>query len=135
MEDVPNAIPIKSSDSSLASVEDGSSTWKRRAKRRQRRLLSPPRPSQSPPVVITTAPSGRGPQCHLCKQQHWLEVCPKFLKWSIDERLEYLNRCKRCTRCTMNHGVSDCRAKVRCFLCLERHDSSLHDAFHPRLRS
>ena len=124
------------SSSSLASVEDGSSAWERRTRRRRRRLVPRPNPAPSPPVVTTVKTTlGQTPHCHWCKEGHWLKSCPRFLQLSISERINYLGKYNRCNQCTMHHKMADCRVNVRCDICHERHDSSLHDAFQPRLRS
>ena len=72
------------SNSSLASVEDGSSAWERRTRRRRHCLVPRPNPAPPPPVVTTEKTTlGQTAHCHWCKEGHWLKSCPRFLQLSI----------------------------------------------------
>jgi hypothetical protein len=69
-------------------------------------------------------------QCVLCKNEHYLRNCPRFLKLSVSQRLEKikaLNRCSNCLR--FGHSSSNCTSS-NCRKCGRKHHTTLHIDSH-----
>ena len=65
--------------------------------------------------------------CHLCKEKHHLDECPKFDKMSIEERRDYIKSNHLCFGCfSSDHMSKGCLKKRCCKVCGKRHPSSMH---------
>ena len=65
--------------------------------------------------------------CHMCSEAHHLDLCPSFLKKTVEERLKYVADEKLCYACLgVKHQAKRCRFKKRCKTCQRRHPTSLH---------
>lgn len=65
--------------------------------------------------------------CALCKEQHLLHQCPRFLKLGPKERYQKIKDLKLCVNCfNKNHILRDCSSKFNCRYCNQRHHSMLH---------
>ena len=66
--------------------------------------------------------------CHLCSQDHHLDVCPDFLRKKLADRTKYIKEEKLCFGClNSNHVSKDCKRKMECNICQKNHPTSLHD--------
>lgn len=64
--------------------------------------------------------------CELCKDNHQIYVCKKFLNMPIEKRIDYVSKSKRCYNCLKpNHIVQNCRGG-NCKICNKKHASLLH---------
>lgn len=72
--------------------------------------------------------------CGLCKQDHALKTCRKFLNASADERYDVAIMQGYCINClARSHRVENCRNEYGCRVCTKRHNTLVHDA--PQLRT
>ena len=70
--------------------------------------------------------------CCLCKEEHRIHKCPKFVVMDASERFETAKKMKLCYNClTKDHFTSQCKSKNSCFnaRCTERHHTCLHEYF------
>ncbi|XP_018402192.1 PREDICTED: uncharacterized protein LOC108779302, partial [Cyphomyrmex costatus] len=75
---------------------------------------------------MTTA---TGAHCPLCKQDHFLSVCPDFKKKQVNERRDLIVKFKRCLNClSARHFANTCPSKHNCRQCQQRHHTMLHEA-------
>lgn len=77
---------------------------------------------------ITSANASVAPSaCPLCKADHFINKCAKFIKKSPHQRLETVNQANRCTNClSAKHAVRSCPSRFSCRECHQRHHSMLH---------
>ncbi|XP_073819973.1 uncharacterized protein [Musca autumnalis] len=69
------------------------------------------------------------PKCNLCKGNHILRSCPKFLSMDFKNRLSIVKRDKHCLNClTQGHMVANCTSQKTCSECNSKHHSLLHRA-------
>ncbi|XP_075161791.1 uncharacterized protein LOC142234512 [Haematobia irritans] len=65
--------------------------------------------------------------CPICRTNHMLRNCPKFLEKSINERIQIVKQSNRCYNCLFeNHGVRECKSRFSCRECNQRHHNLLH---------
>ncbi|XP_011879464.1 PREDICTED: uncharacterized protein LOC105568410, partial [Vollenhovia emeryi] len=78
--------------------------------------------------VHTATASAHAPnKCPLCKSQHFLNLCPKFVSKSASQRREIVKQHQRCFNClSAKHAVQACRSKYSCRVCDKKHHSMLH---------
>lgn len=66
-------------------------------------------------------------ECILCQQNHYLRVCPAFLRMDARTRLNTAQQNTFCTNyLVQGHAINMCRNKRNCSLCHKRHHSLLH---------
>ena len=71
--------------------------------------------------------SATGDQCHLCKEMHHLDECPRFKQKSMEERKEYIKENSLCFGCFgSDHMSRACLKKRCCRVCGKCHPSSMH---------
>ncbi|XP_035222985.1 uncharacterized protein LOC118195771 [Stegodyphus dumicola] len=63
--------------------------------------------------------------CKLCNVEHKLFKCPKFQKFSLKDRVEYVKKHNLCFCCFGNHGVRNCPSNYSCRVCRKKHNSLL----------
>ncbi|KFM59392.1 hypothetical protein X975_02343, partial [Stegodyphus mimosarum] len=63
--------------------------------------------------------------CKLCNAKHKLFKCPKFQKFDLKNRIEYVRKHNLCFCCFGNHGVRNCPSNYSCRLCSKKHNSLL----------
>ena len=65
--------------------------------------------------------------CVICKQGHFLDLCPVFLQKSVNDRFSFIKINRLCLRCFKpNHGVSSCTRNIKCTICSGNHNRLLH---------
>ena len=86
--------------------------------------VTPPPSSPSTP----SAPPQWKYECLLCKPaKHPLNLCPKWLGFTIDQRLTQVKDKKLCSNCLVpGHVTADCRNKYKCQVCRQPHHTSIH---------
>ena len=86
--------------------------------------VTPPTPSPSTP----SAPPQWKYECLLCKPtKHPLNLCPKWLGFTIEQRLTQVKDRKLCANCLVpGHETTDCRNKYKCQVCRQPHHTSIH---------
>ena len=67
-------------------------------------------------------------QCPLCKESHQVYHCPKFLKWSAQQRIEFAYKAKLCYNCLQQYSKGHVCSTQTCRRCNKRHHTSLHGA-------
>ncbi|XP_011858727.1 PREDICTED: uncharacterized protein LOC105556251, partial [Vollenhovia emeryi] len=78
-------------------------------------------------VHTATASAHAQNKCPLCKSQHFLNLCPKFISKSASQRREIIKQHQRCFNClSAKHAVQACRSKYSCRVCDKKHHSMLH---------
>ncbi|XP_065362054.1 uncharacterized protein LOC135955625 [Calliphora vicina] len=71
--------------------------------------------------------------CGLCKEDHALRTCKRFLKARADERYDVVMFQRYCLNClARSHDLKNCPNEYGCRVCTKRHNTLLHDA--PQLR-
>lgn len=69
-------------------------------------------------------------KCSLCKSDHDVINCPKFLKMNPRERLNVAKDRKMCFNCLkINHRSGNCFKSGQCDKCDLKHSPKLHDSF------
>lgn len=72
--------------------------------------------------------------CGICKDDHPLKSCNKFLRASDYERYEVVLLQRYCTMClARSHRASECKTVGACRICFKRHNTLLHGA--PQLQN
>lgn len=65
--------------------------------------------------------------CQLCKKNHFLRNCPKFLEKNINDRNHVVKITRTCYNClSLEHSVKGCRSKFSCRNCNQRYHTLLH---------
>ena len=71
--------------------------------------------------------------CILCKDSHLLDLCPEFLKKSVEDRFSYVFQNRVCYSCLKsNHSAKFCKKHSVCTVCKHSHPTSLHGGRPPR---
>ena len=67
-------------------------------------------------------------ECPLCKpEKHHLSSCPKWLGFSVDQRLTQVKDRKLCSNCLApGHVTKDCTNTYRCRDCHQKHHTTIH---------
>ncbi|XP_075161654.1 uncharacterized protein LOC142234415 [Haematobia irritans] len=74
-------------------------------------------------------PKGWIYSCGLCKQDHPIKTCHKFLSQGPSERFEIVCQYFYCINClACSHTRRDCPTKLSCQICNARHNTLLHYA-------
>lgn len=74
-------------------------------------------------TLVVTASTCEKP-CLFCQKNHTLESCGKFIECSSKERIDFLKSKGLCFGClTLGHLSKDCRKKMICQQCSQRHPS------------
>jgi len=65
--------------------------------------------------------------CSLCKENHYLYHCEKFIKLPVDERIKLVKKCHICINClrSSSHQAKTCHSGP-CRKCQKRHNTMLH---------
>ncbi|XP_075151078.1 uncharacterized protein LOC142225184 [Haematobia irritans] len=65
--------------------------------------------------------------CPICRTNHLLRNCPKFLEKSPNDRIQITKQNHLCYNCLLaDHGVRECKSRYSCRECNQRHHSLLH---------
>lgn len=66
--------------------------------------------------------------CIMCKENHTLSHCKKFVEMKLSERTDYVKNKHLCFNCLApGHSVKRCKLPVSCQKCRRRHHSLLHE--------
>ena len=71
----------------------------------------------------------KGPTCTMCSGKHWLPLCEKFRKKSLQERQGFVDEKKLCSNClNPGHFIRDCPKESFCRVqgCTGKHSTFLH---------
>lgn len=66
--------------------------------------------------ILSSHISTEATSCYLCKQNHTIYKCNKFLKLNVFDRIETIIRMKNCLNCLMPHELPICKAS-KCRKC------------------
>ena len=88
------------------------------------------RPKSNIHVSSATAPPSYKWDCQLCApEKHPLHVCPKWLGYSIAQRLNHVRTKNLCNNClAIGHATANCKSTYRCRDCQQPHHTSIHQA-------
>ena len=83
-------------------------------------------------VASTTAPSYKW-DCQLCTtEKHPLYVCPKWLSYSVAQRLSHVKAKNLCNNClAVGHSTASCKSTYRCRDCQQNHHTTIHQTAAP----
>ena len=81
-----------------------------------------PAPTTIPPTTVWRW------ECLFCKpEKHPLHLCPKWLGFSVDQRLTQVRDRKLCANCLApGHATKDCKSSYRCRDCRQSHHTTIH---------
>ncbi len=66
--------------------------------------------------------------CIMCDGAHGLDKCPNFLSLRMEQRHTYIKNNFLCFKCLKKYHISkDCRNKMTCEVCGQKHPTSLHE--------
>ena len=84
-------------------------------------------------VHVATTPTTYKYDCSLCvPEKHPLYACPKWLKMTVQQRLEQVKARNLCSNCLApGHTTEVCRSRYRCTDCQQPHSSTLHQSPTP----
>ena len=90
-----------------------------------------PEPAPAP----STSATGKWP-CLFCKpERHPPHLCPKWLGFSVDQRLTQVRDRKLCGNCLApGHATKDCKSTYRCRDCKQSHHTTLHKSSTPTVQ-
>lgn len=72
--------------------------------------------------------------CGLCRRDHPIKTCQRFLQLSPAERFDVVHEHHYCTNClACSHTKKKCTTDLGCHICHEKHHTLLH--FSPQLRN
>ncbi|XP_066589587.1 uncharacterized protein [Prorops nasuta] len=82
---------------------------------------------------IVTAHLAASVSCSLCKEEHGLYSCSRFVEASVAERYNIVRKTRVCFNCLREgHRVGECPSRKGCKSCGGRHHTLLH--FKPNLK-
>lgn len=65
--------------------------------------------------------------CILCKENHLLYKCPKFIQQNVKQRFRLARSNRLCMNCLcVSHKTNDCKSTYSCRHCSSKHHSLLH---------
>ena len=91
-----------------------------------------PAPASAPASAPRPASTSFKYECPLCKpEHHHLALCPKWLGFSVDQRLKQVKDKKLCSNCLApGHIATDCTNAYRCRAnnktCNQKHHTTIH---------
>ena len=67
--------------------------------------------------------------CYLCKGNHVIEKCSKFLEKSYSARVIFVKQKRLCFGCLRKgHFSKDCKTRASCSICFKSHPVTLHNS-------
>ena len=67
--------------------------------------------------------------CPLCRMDHPLDYCSRYIQLADDEKVSYIIESQRCQNCLKRgHKLEECYDRRRCTACGENHHPTLHAA-------
>ena len=84
----------------------------------------------------TPSPNSYRWDCVLCKpERHPLHICPKWLGFSVDQRLTQVKDRNLCANClAIGHATSVCNSSYRCRDCGQAHHTTIHKNSTPSVQ-
>ena len=84
-------------------------------------------------VHVVSSPSNYKWECALCKpERHPLHACPKWLEYSIAQRLSHIGAKNLCSNClAVGHLTTACKSTYRCRDCGQSHHTTIHQESSP----
>ena len=77
--------------------------------------------------------------CHMCKKNHDMDNCKKFLELTVNDRSRYLAKNKLCFGCydpiSSNHSAKTCSKRIICKECKNYHPTALHGYQYKKQKS
>ncbi|KAF9410169.1 hypothetical protein HW555_010692, partial [Spodoptera exigua] len=86
-----------------------------------RRSMYHNKPITPPKVFFATAKT-----CPICKTDHVLMKCDKFVAMNAKERDDTVRKMQVCRNCLYSHGEKQCFSRKRCRVCRKPHHTLLH---------
>ncbi|XP_063897988.1 uncharacterized protein LOC135118861 [Helicoverpa armigera] len=86
-----------------------------------RRSMHHNKPITTPKVFVATAKI-----CPICKTDHVLMKCDKFVAMNAKERDDTVRKLQVCKNCLYSHGEKQCFSRKRCRVCRKPHHTLLH---------
>ena len=107
--------------------------------RRQDQAQSYSKPQKSHVYSVsspTPSPTSYKWDCVLCQpEKHPLHICPKWLGFSVDQRLTQVKDRKLCANClAVGHATSVCKSSYRCRDCGQAHHTTIHKSSPPSVQ-
>ncbi|XP_058465085.1 uncharacterized protein LOC131438809 [Malaya genurostris] len=88
--------------------------------------------------IISRSSNVKLKSCHVCQRtEHKIRNCGTFLKYSVSDRIKFVEQNGLCKRCLTGHGRWPCRTKQPCSVngCQEAHHKLLHTIELPTINS
>lgn len=74
--------------------------------------------------------------CIICKQDHRLFECTRFISMNLEERNEVVSKNKLCVNCLKpGHRAFNCKSSIRCKTCNYKHNLLLHRNRSPSMEN
>ena len=107
--------------------------------RRQDQAQSYSKPQKSHVYSVsspTPSPTSYKWDCVLCQpEKHPLHICPKWLGFSVDQRLTQVKDRKLCANClAVGHATAVCKSSYRCRDCGQAHHTTIHKSSPPSVQ-
>ena len=112
---------------------DGFEVVRRKGGSRWPRSFDSTKVANDPPPTSSEKPEGgdrrpRPLECFCCKQEHFLQYCPKYIGCTPTERVAIVKEKLLCHRCLgKGHHVKDCLSRVRCHCGDAGHHPTTHE--------
>ena len=110
---------------------------KKPAKRQDNSSYSKPQKSHVYSVSApNSSPTSYKWECILCKpEKHPLHSCPKWLGFSVDQRLTQVTDRHLCSNClAVGHATAACKSSYRCRDCGQSHHTTIHKDSTPAVQ-
>ena len=104
----------------------------RKAPRRQDKKQEQQHKQKSHVHVVSSTSTYKW-ECALCKpDKHPLHVCPKWLGYSVAQRLSHVRAKNLCSKClAVGHLTTACKSTYRCRDCVQAHHTTIHQESSP----
>ncbi|XP_071570688.1 uncharacterized protein [Temnothorax nylanderi] len=64
--------------------------------------------------------------CSICKGEHYVVKCPKYVDETVAQRLALIVKHQLCYNCLRKHRVANCKVTKRCKKCKKKHHTTIH---------
>lgn len=79
--------------------------------------------------IATTSSKEQKIVCPVCKDNHYLSICPTYQAKLSSQHYELIKSRHLCYNCLYEHVVHKCTSTRRCLKCGKKHHTSLHDCY------
>ena len=113
-------------------TERSADASERKAPRRQDKKQEQQHKQKSHVHVVSSTSTYKW-ECALCKpDKHPLHVCPKWLGYSVAQRLSHVRAKNLCSNClAVGHLTTACKSTYRCRDCGQAHHTTIHQESSP----